>query len=114
MKRIQLTEEQQKRLDFLAKEVAPHFGTMLGHGYGLDHWYVMNWIDEEEIPWLEFCFTHLVDLAAHRYIDAHIDCTLSWAIRMIAQKLVHEMNKINPIDTLYELCIHPEDYKQTL
>lgn len=119
---FKLTEEQVQKLGSLANAIAPHFLVQCGYyhcSFASGHkdipiWYVVDSKDEKHWSWLEFCMRYMVDYAAHVYINHHIDTTFSWAKHMISQKVAHEIETINPIDTLYDIYINPNNYKQSL
>jgi hypothetical protein len=113
MKAIQLTGEQLRKLDVLAQEVAPYFECRVRQSASMPpRYYIYDALEDEWYPWLEFCFTILSSMIAKKYIEHHMDCTESWAKRMILQKLAHEIETHNPIDTLYEIMTNPGAYAQ--
>lgn len=111
IKNIELTEGQREKLEHLILSLFPTVNVAIGERFA-----VFLEADKEPtmVHWFELCFNILAEGAAEIYIRHHIDCTLSWAKRMILQKLAHELHEHNPIDTLYSLCENPNGYAQTL
>lgn len=109
---INLTPEQRQKLHELISALVSGISYV---GFGDDG---MTVIFQKEytvyIHWMELCMRYVSAEVAELYAMSHINYTKSWAQRMILQKLAHDISKHNPIDTLYDIWKHPENYAQDL
>ncbi len=121
MKAFSITGEQVAKLKELVEAVCPqyllratqHQGSFLSGHKTFNWWYISDG-ESELIGWLEFCLRFVTPMVAERYSKHHVVCTGSWALHMISQKLAHEIETINPIDTLYDIFKNPNGYAQGL
>ena len=63
--------------------------------------------------WLELCFFYLITEVAELHGKQPYS-TPSWSTHMVKQRVVDNMPTVNPIDTLYDIWLHPEKYSQSL
>lgn len=112
IKSIQLTQEQRQRLLEMVFELLPG----ISYANLNEEEYVLLFQEEfrPRIHWMELCFNYLSQATAEQYAKAHINYTESWALRMILQKLSHDILKHNPIDILYDIWKNPKNYAQDL
>lgn len=125
MKAFFLTGEQIVKLKTLAEAVCPQYllratqydGSFIDIDGTPEHkkftwWYVSDG-KGELMGWFEFCMTEVSRVVVAKY--AHqTNQSESWSHRLIMQKIGHELPKVNPIDTLYELWTNPEAYVEGL
>jgi hypothetical protein len=95
MKYLTMNMEQRGKLMMLCKEFYPE-----------DDFTIQNWF--------EFCFRFLAPKVAKYYVKDYPSTTSSFAKYAVLQKLAHELDKTHPVDLLYDMWKHPENYRVDL
>jgi hypothetical protein len=98
MQPITLSEDQLKKLKEMCFEI-----------YDLTHMVDIYFMRH----WLEICLYGLVPKVAEAH-GKQPHTTPTWSLHMIRQKLINELDKVNPIDLLYDIWKHPDKYAQDL